>query len=313
MKLVRLVAFSLLGLGLATSSLSALAAAAVASNGSYSYTITDAASKAGAEREALEECSRRVNGCTVLISFADAGAIAIASGDQGVQAASDPNPELARKNAMDGCRKNYKNCTFSALYWEPGGNWASFATAKGSAGDTVASMFLTHGATQEGVERDAIKACEHDSEGVKRYQCEALTHFGNWVYVQAKSPSYLAMSVRTTEAEAKAEALHICRTNSPPGATCEIVKKVVNPGTRPKPASFARVAALVAKSRMTPAPVPATRVTTRAVQHLTCSNQCVNGSCVRTFPDGRKERWQAPRVFDPFANDWKWKTDSCGN
>lgn len=313
MKLLRLVAFSLLGLGLATSSLSALAAAAVASNGSYSYTITDAASKAGAEREALEECSRRVNGCTVLISFADAGAIAIAIGDKGVQAASDPNPEHARKNAMDGCRNTYKNCKFSALYWEPGGTWASFASAKESDGSIAASMFLTHGASRESAERDAIKACEHDSEGVKRYQCEATTYFGDWVYVEAKSASSSGLSAHATEAQATAEALRFCRLKLQPGASCKVVKKVVNQGPRPKPASFARVAALVAKSRTTPAPVPATRVTTRAVQHLTCSNQCVNGSCVRTFPDGRKERWQAPRVFDPFANDWKWKTDSCGN
>lgn len=43
-----------------------------------------------------------------------------------------------------------------------------------------------------------------------------------------------------------------------------------------------------------------------------CSNVCTNGSCVRTFENGRKERWQAPRVYDPFKNDWTWDTNSCG-
>lgn len=45
---------------------------------------------------------------------------------------------------------------------------------------------------------------------------------------------------------------------------------------------------------------------------LRCTNQCVNGSCVRTFEDGRKERWQAPRVFR-FGN-WEWDTttNACG-
>lgn len=43
-----------------------------------------------------------------------------------------------------------------------------------------------------------------------------------------------------------------------------------------------------------------------------CSNVCTNGNCVRTFENGRKERWQAPRVYDPFKNDWTWDTSSCG-
>jgi hypothetical protein len=45
---------------------------------------------------------------------------------------------------------------------------------------------------------------------------------------------------------------------------------------------------------------------------LRCTNECVNGTCVRTFEDGRKERWQAPRVFR-FGN-WEWDTTTnpCG-
>lgn len=44
-----------------------------------------------------------------------------------------------------------------------------------------------------------------------------------------------------------------------------------------------------------------------------CTNQCVNGNCLRTFPDGSQERWQAPRKYDPFSGDWKWDTSGCGN
>lgn len=45
---------------------------------------------------------------------------------------------------------------------------------------------------------------------------------------------------------------------------------------------------------------------------VSCTNNCVNGACVRTFPNGRKENWQAPRVYDPLKNDWTWDTNSCG-
>ena len=57
-------------------------------------------------------------------------------------------------------------------------------------------------------------------------------------------------------------------------------------------------------------PRASVRTTQRDV--VRCSNVCTNGNCVRTFENGRKERWQAPRVYDPFKNDWTWDTDSCG-
>ena len=73
-------------------------------------------------------------------------------------------------------------------------------------------------------------------------------------------------------------------------------------------------AAAVEKRLMAAAQPAAQQVATRSqqVNRVTCTNQCFNGDCIRTFPDGRKERWQAPRVFDPFSRDWKWDTNSCG-
>ncbi|MFN3303576.1 MAG: hypothetical protein ACK44A_07635 [Roseateles sp.] len=47
---------------------------------------------------------------------------------------------------------------------------------------------------------------------------------------------------------------------------------------------------------------------------LRCTNDCVNGNCVRTFEDGRKERWQAPRRYNPLTSNWEWDitTNACG-
>ena len=57
-----------------------------------------------------------------------------------------------------------------------------------------------------------------------------------------------------------------------------------------------------------------TRATTVSHNRTTCSNQCSNGDCLRTFPDGRHERWQAPRRIDPFSGNWGWDTttNACG-
>jgi len=58
----------------------------------------------------------------------------------------------------------------------------------------------------------------------------------------------------------------------------------------------------------------ATRVASTQPNVVRCSNSCTNGSCVRTFENGRKERWQAPRVYDAINNNWTWDitTNACG-
>lgn len=70
---------------------------------------------------------------------------------------------------------------------------------------------------------------------------------------------------------------------------------------------------LVRQAKAIAAPAKSIRSTSIQNNVLSCTNQCTNGSCLRTFSNGRQERWQAPRVFNPFTNNWEWKTDSCGN
>lgn len=59
---------------------------------------------------------------------------------------------------------------------------------------------------------------------------------------------------------------------------------------------------------------PARQATATSRNVLRCSNDCVNGNCVRTFEDGRKERWQAPRRYNPLTSNWEWdiSTNACG-
>jgi hypothetical protein len=61
-------------------------------------------------------------------------------------------------------------------------------------------------------------------------------------------------------------------------------------------------------------PRPKTTSTTRQTNRTSCTNECFNGSCVRKFPDGSTERWQAPRKLDPFTQNWGWdtSTNACG-
>lgn len=78
----------------------------------------------------------------------------------------------------------------------------------------------------------------------------------------------------------------------------------------PDPIKVAKAKALIDRASQS-APVSAP---TRSTNRVTCTNNCVNGSCLRKFADGRTERWQAPRKFNPLTNSWEWDitTNSCG-
>jgi len=67
-----------------------------------------------------------------------------------------------------------------------------------------------------------------------------------------------------------------------------------------------------ARRKAQSAPTQQSVSTTRNV--VRCRNDCVNGNCVRTFEDGRKERWQAPRRYNPHTSNWEWDTttNACG-
>ena len=54
--------------------------------------------------------------------------------------------------------------------------------------------------------------------------------------------------------------------------------------------------------------------TTKSSNYAVCTNECVNGNCLRKFANGRTERWQAPWVPIPVTNNWGWdtSTNSCG-
>jgi hypothetical protein len=49
----------------------------------------------------------------------------------------------------------------------------------------------------------------------------------------------------------------------------------------------------------------------RVAQANSCTTSCVNGSCVRRWANGRSERFQAPRKFNPFTSQWEWDTSGC--
>jgi len=303
---------SILAIALGAATSAALAAAAVAvGDGNYTHTSRDYDNIAAASAAALKGCAEEVANCKILITSAGPGAIALAKADNGMFASAQPTPEAAQKAALAGCRKSYKNCKFTALYWEEGATWAAWGYAKDPAGNLASTFFTYEADSEAGAKEEAIQGCEKRQTGDKPYKCEASTRQGDWAYVEVTSPSHHTVQLDATLNGALASGMSTCKAQSRPGDVCKATAKFFNQGGRKAPASFARLASLTETARQA-RQAQRREVTTHAVQNLSCTNNCMNGSCVRTFPNGRTEHWQAPRVFDPFTNDWKWDTSSCG-
>jgi len=313
----RTIVTSLIGLAFAGFAHHAQAAAAVAvgSNG-YSYTVTEAKDLDKAKSEALAECSRRAPGCEIIAWSGQASAIALAkSADNSVSVAVRDTPALARDAAMKLCRDKYKGCKFAAVYWEPGGDWVAWATAKGADGLLVAQHFAYGAMTEAEAIRTAMDACTAKLNNAAGLKCTAATGWGNYVRATASSSVFTSYRIAKDRATAEAGALASCRADSAAGDACKIDDVVENAGPRAKPTSFDKVFAQSVVAREAAAPRTPARSRPSAPPRggaLTCTNRCVNGSCVRTFANGHTERWEAPRVLDPFTNNWKWDTSSCG-
>jgi len=314
MKTIRFLSSTLCAAVLGLASLPSDAAVAVAvGDGNYTYTVTGYANLDEAKDRALKQCALEANNCQLSVWSADAGAVALAKGKGGMFSQMENTPEAARDAAMAGCRKAYKGCKFSALYWEPGGPWAAWAYAQDAKGVLAASYFASEHGSEESAKKAAIAGCEAQQGASPKQACKVLARRGAWALAAVVSSTDMSLNPGPGKDAAIAAAMASCRKDAAEPASCKLKNVFVNPGEQAQPKSFDKVyaASVLARERRAEAR-PAQAVRTSAVRQLTCQNKCVNGSCVRTFPDGRQERWQAPRVFDPSSNDWKWDTNSCG-
>ena len=313
----RIIATFLTGLALAGATFNASAAAAVAVGGNgYSYAVLDADDLDQAKARALAGCRQGDSDCAITVWSGKPAAIALAKSPGGTTSVVRDTPEAARDAAMQLCRKSYKDCKFAALYWEPGGYWAAWASAK-SGKELVAEFFTFHYGSEAEAREEALAGCEKLVKSTSAGEtggarCEVATRRGAWTRaIAATGGGFSVTHLSDDHAEAQTQALASCGRHAKPGEKCRLTQVDRNPGTRAQPKSFDKVFAQteLAKERRQAVPRKAAG---RAGNTLTCTNRCVNGSCVRTFANGHTERWEAPRVFDPFTNNWKWDTSSCG-
>jgi hypothetical protein len=319
---------AILAVVLSASSNVALAAAALAGGSTgYTFASTGQDSTAEAEKDALANCEKNSSKCALMASFTGAGALALAKGSNGKVAAVDEDPRIAAKTAVKSCEKKFKDCKLTEIYWERGDRWASFALAlKPNDKISIESYFAYAHDSKPEAEEAALAGCNKRLEAeivnqpsAKGAVCRINNTFsGAGGYAEASS----VKSVQTWKAtnvsveKARESALANCKLSVGADAACKIQASFSNPPTLSAPKSFAGVYAtteVALEERRAQRSTQRQNIRTQENNVVSCTNQCTNGSCLRTFSNGRTERWQAPRVFDPMTNDWKWEVNSCGN
>lgn len=316
MKMKSKVTSSIVGLMLGAASLSAHAAAAIAlGDDNYTFANLNSTDIETAEREALEGCRKKATNCRIFDTNVGPAAIAIAKGDDGLGLSARSDPQEALSHAMATCKKEYRNCKPTVVYWEEGMRWAALAYAVED-NSAIARFYAYNMGSKSTAEAAALEGCAKQLPETKKGLCKIRTSVNERHGFAAAFSNSAGKDVwRENVEQAKRAAMEDCKRASKPGDTCTIDVAYENHGPQPKPKNFDAVYAKTVvgqEERIAAQQTKQQIVRTNAVQRVTCENKCVNGDCIRTFPDGRKERWQAPRVYDALSRDWKWDTSSCG-
>lgn len=264
---------------------------------------------------ALEGCSRMEGvGCRVLIEVAGSQAVARSNGTGGFSVVSDPDPQAAMTRSLQNCNKLYGNCKFASLSWVPQVYFASLAINDSKVGELPTTSFMYEYPSQDEADHEAMKGCNEEPGS----RCKIINRFSSRMFfARAEGNNYSSYGYGNTKSEATKYALDTCKEGIPNDKkSCKILKVMENPAPSSPPKNFKAVYAktLVAQEKQQEARSARNveLVSTQERRVVSCHNQSMNGDCIRTFPNGRKERWQAPRVYDSMSGDWKWETNSCG-
>ena len=302
-----------IGFGMAMACSQSFAWMAFASGDNSNTSIFfNAESSEAATKGAMKLCEKEHTNCKV-DKAVNGTVMVVAKGDGGWGMASNPSPEKAEETALASCRKSARNCIVKQAVWDSGVVWGAIAVGGGS------HFLVVNARTKEQAETDALAGCKKRTD---QPQACAITpgtsSSARLYYARAISINRVDFSGKQTAEEAKQSALENCNKNTEAGSQCKLDDVLLNESDEPEPKGMARLRALAERnSAVSSAPQATPRVTvaaTKSINVLRCSNQCTNGMCVRTFENGRKERWNAPRVFNPSTQNWEWdtNTNACG-
>lgn len=264
------------------------------------------------KKDTIQQCTDNGGvGCRILFVVPSNRAVVVTKSNDNMNVASNSDPQKALKHSLEDCNRTSGNCRVELAKWVPYVSYAALAEADEKTTDAYYSYFGYGFGNLKEAEKAALDGCAERAKAPCTIKGSTATET---FYALAGSEDATGYAFEKTMNGAKKAALANCRERAAKPGTCKVTYSAHNPGPTPEPKSFNAILNKIATARNEQR--PNTRTVSSRSDHrneVSCHNQCTNGNCLRTFPDGRKERWQAPRVFDGATGDWKWDINSCGN
>lgn len=315
MLLKKMLSLSVLLLSTLAITPNAFAWTAVASSSSKDYAfiqfgVPDAAT---AKELAIKECNERsgTNDCSAFFSANGKTVVALVSNKAGGwYAASREDVDEAISVAMKGCKKESSTCTLNNIAWD---GVSPFGAAGIVNGEIIMETIISN--TDRSVAMSqALESCKSISPTPEKCTSNFFNNKMFVTYSQAvDNPKEEYVYVSKSKEMSEKNSLQGC--NDLYKKKCKITWAFQSGKVMPVPKKVQKkmdeLEAIRKAQNQAPKQTP---VALNARQSVTCHNDCVNGNCVRTFSDGRKERWQAPQKFNPFTNMFEFDTmtNACG-
>lgn len=264
-------------------------------SGNFTFAARDYKSPEGASEAALNGCNENTSKCSLWLEpTAGPLALALATGGDTKSYSYNKDPQKAYDRALAKCREDANGCKVVAIYWEGSAPWYAI-----TGGDMPR---VSYNNDSEAIAREeALKFCQQNDSDPDQCEVSEVNQGPGW-YAHVSSDAHWAWAVRDTKAEAVKAAMERCKKSSSTSA-CKLKTTLFLQGRYPEPASFIRLKNRIeTNKKQTPEPVS---------RQVSCTNQCINGNCLRTFPNGKTERWQAPRTYNSLSGNWEWDTSSC--
>lgn len=274
--------------------------ASAISENDYVFTQFDSPDPENALGLAIEACERNSNSkCIKFVNVVRKTAtVIVKSEDESTYLISNQDPMKAANQSLKNCKVGEKiGCRVASVNWDSGSTWAALAMGNDN------YHYIYNVETEQSATKDALKACEEIV--TEKNSCNAIKSFivnRRAYFATANSKTTTHFGISDEKSVAENMAIEGCRKETTDSSPCHILNVVLNDGPTPPPASYKQVEAM-AKIDPPPKARP-TGPTTTSINRLSYTNNCINGSCVREFPNGRTERWQEPRVMNPLTQNW---------
>ena len=247
----------------------------------FAFVESDASSSEEAADKALEGCSKKSNGCHLVIEpVVGPTALVVVRADGGISVSANRDPLRAAEHAMKDCKVHFKGaCRPDLVSWDEGDRWYAISMGNGGA-------FVEYGDESAiSAKSGALQGCRKRAEKAETCGIRAVESNSTWIAI-AESEMTSVWATDSTKDAALTAARTACEQKNG-GKPCANTNVVFNPGPVDAPSSIATVQARIERQhKVVTGPTDADTV-------VRYSDTCHNADCIRKYENGKTVRYTA--------------------